>query len=77
MNRALRSVLARSKRMEREQVRGARYHLRHGQYVEAARSLLWAQQQQAFREGIEKASAKTPVVTRPDFPKRSTGRVWK
>jgi hypothetical protein len=62
VNRAIRSLIARAKRQEREHVRHAKWCLRHGSYVEAARSLAWALQQQAFREGLERATSPTGLT---------------
>jgi hypothetical protein len=80
MKRGIRSLIARAKRQEREHVRMAKYSLRHGNYVEALRSVGWAMQQQAFREGLEKAAGPeekfTFVAARPEIPVRR-GRRWR
>jgi hypothetical protein len=55
MTRAIRSLIARAKRQEREHVRAVKWYLKHGDYVRAAQALAWAD---------------TLVATRADFPKR-------
>jgi hypothetical protein len=49
----LRRAIGRAKKEEREQVKMAKYYLKHGDYAAAAKALAWAQQQQAYAEGLE------------------------
>jgi hypothetical protein len=51
----IRRLIVEARKREQNQRSMLRWNIKHSQYVEASRSLAWAQQQEAFREGLETA----------------------
>lgn len=51
----IRRLITRAKQRERDHRASIRWNIKHAQYTNAATNLVWAQQQEAFREGLETA----------------------